>query len=989
MLIGSLISGVLGFFVGAFISVKFYQKCNEKIYFRYKIALNINDPDMVSSDDEDQELEGNDHNNNNYLVDKEESGTTSSSSYSSKESEENNENINEEEGEGEEEEEEEEGGEGEEEEDDDDEDDDNSNNRDESSTSGTGITDYGGDEELALFNSLYEIAYKISLNKKMKIFLYPQSCELACRFSRNNISGNAMQLSIDILSKGIKQYPKYIPLFIHFIYYKWLYELNKKKYFNSDAEEDFKCKAKLSKDRKPNFIIRYYYYHFTKYSMKEEKKLEEFEDKQFLTKFVDMENLVIKYHLITLDIIKKLFEKIKDNKNFDINLIIDYLMAIKLLKIKTLNYYKETMNNFNEEKNIENLYELFNVNVLNKNDIEERFDKVYQAYCEKNKGKPLLKNNINYSTHSIEKPSSTKDENELSDIEKLQNQLVLYKKKVTLRKTISNNDMLSKRIRSDVILKKVYNSIRQMSIGGAAQDEEYFNYYKQKIEALQSDIEDTFIPRFKTLSSLDPMTYPVIFQEGSYNDYNYLTSFEFSKFIESFTKLVHDYPFEDWNYYNLTEPLFNDYTYKFFIDNFKNNFNRIMDISLNLELSNYSSELLNFKMVWLVLNAILIILIIIFSYFAIKPVNKIVRKIFNNSLKSFKSIPIGSIEEIINTFKKDEELLSKTYDISPDYNLSEIKKIKNDIENSTEKNSIIIERKSYQRVQLLCYVITFIFIIILVEIPFSLKVVNIENSINLLFNMSSVKSYIYNICIYSYETLIQDRSAYFPGESEIYLSTNIENLIMRSNQIFKNSETISLIEFDSLSDYLFRFTCKTDENKCQNFNNYKDIFLNENYIKAPINTLIYEYVARSSAILYENKIKENKEEEKINEIYKEHDVVQKNAKAILKEFQSNEVIEYLSITTEYLTDALESIENILQKDLSNNIKNVYYPLLIILFTSGMIINIIIFRILIKKFIKAKIKEIDELIYIIFFAPDNIINISPKFKKFIETGEYDL
>jgi len=43
-----------------------------------------------------------------------------------------------------------------------------------------------------------------------------------------------------------------------------------------------------------------------------------------------------------------------------------------------------------------------------------------------------------------------------------------------------------------------------------------------------------------------------------------------------------------------------------------------MDISLNLELSNYSSELLNFKMVWLVLNAILIILIIIFSYFGNK-----------------------------------------------------------------------------------------------------------------------------------------------------------------------------------------------------------------------------------------------------------------------------------------------------------------------------------------------------------------------------------
>lgn len=52
-----------------------------------------------------------------------------------------------------------------------------------------------------------------------------------------------------------------------------------KKYVNSEAEEDFKCNAKLSKDRKPNFIVRYYYYHFTKYSLKEEKKLEEFEDK--------------------------------------------------------------------------------------------------------------------------------------------------------------------------------------------------------------------------------------------------------------------------------------------------------------------------------------------------------------------------------------------------------------------------------------------------------------------------------------------------------------------------------------------------------------------------------------------------------------------------------------------------------------------------------------------------------------------------------------
>lgn len=72
--------------------------------------------------------------------------------------------------------------------------------------------------------------------------------------------------------------------------------------------------------------------------------------RQFLTRFVDMENLVIKYHLLSLDIIKLLFEKIKENKNLNNDLIIEYLMTIKVLKAKTLNSYKETIDNFSEEE---------------------------------------------------------------------------------------------------------------------------------------------------------------------------------------------------------------------------------------------------------------------------------------------------------------------------------------------------------------------------------------------------------------------------------------------------------------------------------------------------------------------------------------------------------------------------------------------------------------------------------------------------------------
>ncbi|ORX64368.1 hypothetical protein BCR32DRAFT_273132, partial [Anaeromyces robustus] len=224
MYIGSYIVGFIGFICGAFITMKLCQKCIENVYKNYKISLTINDPDMVSSDDENEEV-NKDYENDELVEDENEESTESSSSQSQIESKEENKNSNEEE----------------------------ENNEDEESYSSNQSHDFddiNADDELVLFNSINDIVNTISLNKKMKIFKYPQSCELASRFVRHNISGQAVQLAIEILSKGIKQYPKYIPLFIHFIYFKWLYELNVKKYFDSKAEEDFKCKAKLSKDRK-------------------------------------------------------------------------------------------------------------------------------------------------------------------------------------------------------------------------------------------------------------------------------------------------------------------------------------------------------------------------------------------------------------------------------------------------------------------------------------------------------------------------------------------------------------------------------------------------------------------------------------------------------------------------------------------------------------------------------------------------------------------
>jgi len=102
LFIGSAIIGLVGFLVGAFTSNKFYKKCIDKIYSRYKTALDINDPDMVLSDDEieeeeeysdeeDEQSESTELNNNDALIsvtsdsqeDSEQENNEENSSYSS------------------------------------------------------------------------------------------------------------------------------------------------------------------------------------------------------------------------------------------------------------------------------------------------------------------------------------------------------------------------------------------------------------------------------------------------------------------------------------------------------------------------------------------------------------------------------------------------------------------------------------------------------------------------------------------------------------------------------------------------------------------------------------------------------------------------------------------------------------------------------------------------------------------------------------------
>jgi len=135
MFIISAAVGLVGFFIGGFVSITFYKKCIEKIYSRYRMSLDIHDPDMISSDDEENE--------ENEEEDEEEDGESGSED----EQQEHLISISEEESQNS----------------DDDEHSSNSGSEEKSEQSSNDegsdneSYDFNGDDEIVLFNSIYQI----------------------------------------------------------------------------------------------------------------------------------------------------------------------------------------------------------------------------------------------------------------------------------------------------------------------------------------------------------------------------------------------------------------------------------------------------------------------------------------------------------------------------------------------------------------------------------------------------------------------------------------------------------------------------------------------------------------------------------------------------------------------------------------------------------------------------------------------------------------
>jgi len=131
--------------------------------------------------------------------------------------------------------------------------------------------------------------------------------------------------------------------------------------------------------------------------------------------------------------------------------------------------------------------------------------------------------------------------------------------------TLSDNEILSQRIKSNVILKKAYNHVRLMSLSGAAGDDNGYYKHFNEIKSLQNEVDQTFIPRFKATSKVDKNKYPLILSENDFLQSYYVSSYEFSIFFDANLKIFNEYDFNDWIYNGTSDSMFENSIYRFFI----------------------------------------------------------------------------------------------------------------------------------------------------------------------------------------------------------------------------------------------------------------------------------------------------------------------------------------------------------------------------------------------------------------------------------------
>ncbi|ORX56534.1 hypothetical protein BCR36DRAFT_395499 [Piromyces finnis] len=235
--------------------------------------------------------------------------------------------------------------------------------------------------------------------------------------------------------------------------------------------------------------------------------------------------------------------------------------------------------------------------------------------------------------------------------------------------------------------------------------------------------------------------------------------------------------------------------------------------------------------------------------------------------------------------------------------------------------------------------------------------------------------------MFSFETLIQDRQSFNPGEIEGKLQKKINDLQKLQDKIYFGQLGLEpTIKMNYLDEIFISHKCfNIDLDLCEDIEENIDYDFTKEMVNFNVNELIDEYLDRARSILSRSDIRYEKT--KVDPYSSK--ITLDNFREYRQRFLDDADCQFQYEIFDYIIGALQRYETIIYQILNNKIKN-GIMFIVLFYLIGMLL--IIFSILYTKNTIKNIKVcLTELINIVFIVPKSVVENSSEFKKFIETG----
>jgi hypothetical protein len=531
---------------------------------------------------------------------------------------------------------------------------------------------------------------------------------------------------------------------------------------------------------------------------------------------------------------------------------------------------------------------------------------------------------------------------------------------------------------SMLIVSESAHDIRLMAVTGLAEDESTFNLYKGHLcNFVVPEIENKLMPFLQGSFSSDASDTALIVQNSDNpNTFTneHLNAYEVGKRFQTWIIALCEIPYENWKTNEEGNSMANDYRVRFFADNSKENFIKIMKEAYTNEQTSYSNMKEKWNLFIYIEIGVIVVCMICFYIFAINPLRSKTKVIFMKVIKMLKFIPNGSFDEIISKFDEDIEVISETYDVS---NMESSKAYS---KNGDDKNELRkkIKRESIKNI--------FVFVLIIIVslmccIPYLVDLLGYIINLDLIFYSSQRCSYNFKVHMLSFELFAQDRYSYLPGESERLLSQNvqlfeeIQNNIKLGNYGAKPPQNIPILNEFLLTGKCFTGNCTVDPDYDSKIGYVQDI------VTLPLNDLIQENISRAYKLLRETDFSYLNSYTNLFA----GGLTKQSAQNLLETFRTNDVLRFQNLTMFHIVVGLQEFDQLLL-DYVEDSSETTFILVIVLFVVSAIISPYIYFTSLKKMAKVKMIEMEELVNIVFTIPQSTINIVPQYRRFIETSE---